>query len=623
MCDDHDEHEMEHPHADPAFDPVLTGVAQPSRRQVLAGGLAVVGAAGAGGGAFRSTGTAGAVTPASQLVGSPLVRAAMHVHASCSEGQGSWEAQFAQAAAIGTDVMYMTDHDFRALAFNYLPSLAQATMVTTTKGSLAQHLATKNGAVVRVLAESSSATAAASVTSSIQAKPTAWNRLRTHIAGQSLGVTFASARIGSGGTYEIVVTLSIHPAYGTRPAGQFQLHYRFGAIGTGSSLEGGGLIGVVKNPTPAPGARLTLNLSADVAALWPDMLAQDNAFYLLGLVANSPRKGSVVDVSASVDFVRTQNDQASLITAQQRIIDTYSPRHPNLTVYPSVEISRLLTHIIPYGVPQFWPAQSTIKTDNDYKPIAQQVHSNGGLVGLCHPFGATAGPLLSAPAQTTKRHDMFAKFLADDHLLTDLMEVGYTVRGQVSTQTHLDLWDTFSRQAIFITGNGANDDHNGVSWGSISNGFATGIWAPSTAQSALVAALASGRAYTYHAGKFKGAQIDMLVDGSVPMGKVSVSPVNQRSLAIQANGLPSGSFVDVVRGPVDFTGNDPGTAFIARLAASDFSGSGTASVAVNTSTSCFVRVQVRSSAGAIIGIGNPIWLLRTVPPGGIPAPRQP
>ena len=48
----------------------------------------------------------------------------MHVHGSWSEGTGSWQAQFQQAAANGYDLLYLTDHDIRMLARGYLSSLS-------------------------------------------------------------------------------------------------------------------------------------------------------------------------------------------------------------------------------------------------------------------------------------------------------------------------------------------------------------------------------------------------------------------------------------------------------------------------------------------------------------------
>ena len=416
MCDD-GTGSFESSDADPALDPVLNGHSHhPTRRSVLAAGA--LGLVGAATGAFAGASSALAATPASPLSSSPLVRAAMHVHASCSEGAASWETQFAQAASL-VDVLYLTDHDFRALAYNYLSSLNGVALTATSTGAFAQKVTTNTNGVVRTAAESSSATAAAAVTYAIPERPTAWNQLRTYIAGHSLVVTFPSARIDAGGTYELVVQLSNHPAFGSRPAGQFFLRYRFGAFATGRFVDATGLTGVVTHATPAAGSKVTLDIPGDVAALWPDMLAADNSFAMLSMVATSPRKGSVVDVSMSVQFVRTKNDSASLIAAQKQVLATYGPRYPRLTAYASVEISRLEPHTIPFGVPQFWPDQTTITNANHdaaYNAIAASVRAQGGLVSWNHPFGFSAGPLLSATEQVTKRRAVFASMIADNRL---------------------------------------------------------------------------------------------------------------------------------------------------------------------------------------------------------------
>ena len=76
-------------------------------------------------------------------------------------------------------------------------------------------------------------------------------------------------------------------------------------------------------------------------------------------------------------------------------------------------------------------------------------------------------------------------------------------------------------------------------------------------------------------------------------------------------------------GPVDYTGQDPGTSVVHSWTASAFpSGAGTVSVAVDTHNECFVRPQIRKS-GALTGTGNPTWLLHRPPPAGIPLARQP
>src|SRR5690242_16108504 len=112
----------------------------------------------------------GAVAAPSPFTGTNALRCAMHVHASWSEGPGSWEAQFTQAASNGLDIVYMTDHDFRATARNFITTLPATAWVRSTTGSLKQQASTTSAGGFRLLAESSSAAAAASVTLALQPK---------------------------------------------------------------------------------------------------------------------------------------------------------------------------------------------------------------------------------------------------------------------------------------------------------------------------------------------------------------------------------------------------------------------------------------------------------------------
>jgi len=618
MCDEHTSSDYDAPFDDPATDAVLSQRRfQPTRRVVLSA-MAAFGAA-----PFLVSGRPAAASSDKTFSGLAPVTTAMHVHGSWSEGTGSWEAQFAQASALGLDLLYLTDHDFRASAYNYMTSLAGVTMVNSQQGGLAQRASSLSGATLRLLAESSSASPA-SVTMSVQAQPAAFNRLRTSIAGTTLSVTFPAARIDPGSTFEIRVQLSIHPAYGTRPAGQFELHYQFGAAAPATYLTAGGLVAVVATPAPAAGSTYAFDLTRDAQSQWPDMLAVDNAFYMLTMVATSPKHGAVVDVHATIAITRTQNDEATIIALHKTVIDTYGPRYPGMAVWPSIEISRLNPHVIPYGVPAFVPDQSLITPASMatyYPQMVAAVHAQGGVVSWAHPFGYSGGPLLPQAQQDTNRRAIFTSMMADGRYATDILEIGYSVRGQASLASHVALWDTFSRWAVFVTGTGVNDDHQGLHWSTLGNGFSTGLWAASAAQSDVVAALSAGRAYTFHPGSWPGGQLDMLVDGSVPMGKVSVSSIGSRSLAVAAANLPTGSVVEIVSGAVDYTGSDPVTQTVATLPAATFGSTGIATVTVNTSASCFVRPQVRTTGGTIIGVGNPVWLLQAPPTKGIPGAR--
>ena len=217
---------------------------------------------------------------------------------------------------------------------------------------------------------------------------------------------------------------------------------------------------------------------------------------------------------------------------------------------------------------------------------------------------------------------MFGQLRAVDLYGVDILEVGYTSRGSVDTATHLDLWDTFSRDGRFLTGNGTSDDHQAGNWRSLANGFITGAWGTSVADAALVNTLSSGRVFVAHCGRWPGGEIDMIADDVTPMGSVTVNAAKDHALAVYVRNLPSGGRVELVSGPVDYGGAaDPGTQVLGSLTASDFPAWGLAHVSVSTTSSRFVPNDraVAPTASSIEKAGNcpGIWLLREQPPRGI------
>jgi hypothetical protein len=592
----------------------------PSRRAVLRAGLSAL----AGGLAVQPLSATRA--SADTFGGSRALVAAMHVHGSWSEQRASWESYGPRAREAGVDVLFMTDHDFRALCDRHWRDLVDVPFLSTFSGSLAQQEASKSGGSLRLLAESSRATAPASAIMAIDDVSTRviWDRLRSSIAGQSLRATFGPCTLADDARFAIRVALSRHPA-STTPAGDLELRYRFGTgLQAGYRLESGGLRGVVTRALPTPGNALTLDLQSDVQALWPDKIAIDNVFYQLSFVATSPRSGAVADVQLTgVEFLRTGHDSASIARDQRLLADTYGARYA-ITVHPGFEAGRAQPHLNGFSDPAFFPDQrfNTVATrDQFFRDVVADTHGRGGLVSWNHPFGASAGSLSTPAEQAIQRRQLFTSMSGNDLYGCDILEVGYAARGQADMATHLALWDTFSRHARFLTGNGVNDDHEARDWRSLMNGFSTGIWADSAEHSSLMAALAAGRAYTHHAGRWPGGQLDLLVDGTVLMGQASVSSLTSRTLEVQATNLPAGSRVETVVGPVDHAGIDPGTAVLQAIPASSFGVSGLVSETLDTTHACFVRTQVRDSLGELIGASNPIWLLRAEPPGGIPAAR--
>jgi hypothetical protein len=137
-----------------------------------------------------------------------------------------------------------------------------------------------------------------------------------------------------------------------------------------------------------------------------------------------------------------------------------------------------------------------------------------------------------------------------------------------------------------------------------------------------MAALAAGRAWCGSLTAYRGS-LDLMADGSCPMGSVSVSAATSRKLIATATEIPSGGTLQILRGTVDCAGTASlraNTQVVATYTAAQLA-SGSVTTTIDTSKSRFVRTMVRGAAGTAIGASNPVWLLRTAPPGGIPNHR--
>ena len=137
----------------------------------------------------------------------------------------------------------------------------------------------------------------------------------------------------------------------------------------------------------------------------------------------------------------------------------------------------------------------------------------------------------------------------------------------------------------------------------------------------MLTGLARGRAFVGYLGSFTGS-IDMTIDAGLPMGAVAVGNRTSRTLHIDVTDLPRHGAVQVVRGSVDYAASsdpNPSTSVVKTLGDRDLSRS--TELAIDTSDDCFHRLQVISSAGEVVGFGQPTWTMRERPEGGIPRPR--
>jgi hypothetical protein len=579
---------------------------------------------------------------------------AMHVHSSFSEYDGSMASQLFQAAANAVDVVWWTDHDQRMDGLGYR-RVVHFTSLTDERGGPGQGgtwiwqkvesgplTAGSGGGIVGQpcspndpvsggsmhLTARSRTTAPAKSGYYANSHPSRYN-YRDNLTGQSLSIDVLLSGGWTAGYLELLITSSYHRAMAGRPAGDYTLSYRCVPPGGRASRVANGIDGVITIPVKPGGGHnswdtVTVTPSEDIAALWPDLDYRDFALFELTLSAVS--EGDPVD--GYFDYLRfdRQISGEAFLTQQQEMEAVLAPQFPSVTQQQGLEVSWELPHVNWFGggvvIPDY--GNTTANTWNKYlrETLVPQAHAAGGLVSYNHPYGYGYGPKLSTGRQDALLTSVARQLLGTAALGTDLIEVGYPLRQGVDLAHHVALWDIMSRNGVFLTGNGTNDDHYGQDWLGIRDNWFSSVWAKGTAQGDLLAALAAGRAWCGSLSRYRGS-LDLLVDGSVPMGSVSVSKVATRQLAAAATGVPRQGVLQVLQGLVDYAGTAglaSNAEVIGAYTAAELAG-GPARQPVDNHADSFVRTQVLDASGTVIGLSNPVWLLRKSPPGGIPGPR--
>jgi hypothetical protein len=645
----------DHEHEQATSSPEPLEVAGHSRRSffAMAGGAAV---AASGLGALPSKKPPPPPPVHRPLTGYRDYTMAMHVHSSFSEGKASMQAQVSEAFANTIDVLWWTEHDWRMSAHGYRTTVhfdsltqeseagrpwtwqPQSSGAPTSVGGgiVSSPLSPRDPSQVgalRVTCVSSTSSTPASYRYYGNAGPARANQ-RANVTGQRLSVDVMPATVGPDAWLEILLTLSYRPAQAGRPAGQYQLSYRLGTAPAGRAVDATTpLLGVVTIPV-APGSyqTVTVNPAADVAAIWPDVMAGDNGLYDMWLGASSRNRATA---DGYFDYLTIQRAQAAgdaPLHVQAGFMAALGSAYPQMAQYAAQEASYFDQHMNLFAGDQHlydygqWPNVWSNQPNAAFATyLSDLIHGSGGLSAFNHPFGPAQKGLSTGADQDAARHKLVAALLGNGACHADIVELGFRQRGNASLETHLAVGDSLWRNGLWVTASGTNDNHTGGvgEWHKENNRFTTSAWADSAAEPDLVTALAGGRVFVGELGSWAGT-LDLSVDGVVQMGQVSVRPgLASRSLTIQAAALPVGATVELVQGPVDYAGAavlDPGSTVVTKLPASAFA-SGSAVLPVDTSTSSFVRVAVLSSTGTRIAFSNPVWLLREAARTSVPAGR--
>jgi len=483
-----------------------------SRRAVLGGGTAIVAAA-----------AAEALWRPDRLVRRPTYSAsgqpycmAMHLHACFSEGSGSMEAQLAQAAEQGVDVVWWTEHDQRMSAHAYREFIHFDGPTERENGvpwswqprTVGLAAGTTNRFVTDVYSPRDAAnpgslllgvrSGGGMVRHEVQGISPQFLQ-RTSLDGHAIQLDIRPISVSPGAFVGFEVVTSYRPARNGRRAGKYLLSYRVGGAHPPGTLVTNEETGVVTLVAARDRwTTLTLRPERDIAALWPGVDGRDAGLVDIYLVATATTAGTASAYFDRLHFIRSRSSGQAPLNTQRELVSAYETQFPTVRQLQALELSLTTPHLGWYGgrlqLPDHAGEQPLASMDPARAEAAVKlIQSRGGVASYNHMFGTGARGLTEVE-QEKARQLKAAELVANRALGCDLLEVGYRLRGGCTLDRHLSVWDTCSRNAIFLTGTGVSDDHQGRYGQDLRLNFVTWAVARRPAVNDLGGALRAGRA---------------------------------------------------------------------------------------------------------------------------------
>ena len=546
----------------------------------------------------------------------------MHVHASMSEGQGSWRAANVHAKKIGLDVLWWSDHDWRMAYHTYNrafgfegPNLATSVPTYYEPGTdlnaaannvpmtitLAPHKL--NGSVKDAIGRTTTERATEGTRSfevAASAAATGWQRYMYEIDGtrrtmkRSLAskVRLSFAAFAEGGDQVMAavrVDLSQQPP--DMRAGAIYYVLTQAAEADLKTLEDAHTR-VIRVPFE-PGAwnRVRVDVTGDADRL--QLGGIDNAMVAVsfGVLTRGPLASAFFD-----DYVIHHELQGEALRDVARQMAARYQKEYGVINYVGQELS-FQAHMNPIGerVPMIdhvkHPAGLNARETSEF------VHANGGILSLNHIFGTNMAP----PGVNTKDPDSARAFedarireLTESRVYgADILEVGYPTR-VLPMSSFLRVWDALSAAGVDVVGNGISDTHGSIAGWYDGNNFVSWVWAHSTSMADIVDGFRRGNVYFGDPVQFKGRLTLTTSDGH-QMGSVVVTKKPEHFVNVKIDGLPAGARLRVViNGQSNSEETPDRTTFEKR-------------VRVNTSAPAFVRVEAYTAQGRPLVFSNPIY----------------
>ncbi len=578
----------------------------------------------------------------------------LHIHGPLSEQNGSLDWHVDRARAIGVDVLWWTDHDWRTdllgytTRFDFENCAWDATLRKWVEPDGYEYRYMETAYAVPYSQASVSGARAYEGTKSF--------RLQVQdVAGsgfQRIEVAQTTSRRQN--VYPLVTAprlrLAVYPEEFDPAGDKLVIQVRLCEKADGwpmlryvaGSLEEEPADAI---PVDCPAGQWTvldLDVTADTWARFASggadsIRAQDNNLFDVR-VALYTRDGRTA--VAFVDELRYVADTSlagtGMLDWQRAAGAYYEARTQEVRHFVGSELSRfkIQQHMNAYA-PGFVPVDYTGRVASDSLWYAvDQVHAQGGLVSFNHPWGVG---IYGNPQETPEMKALRILKAKNDALATelyrcDMLEVGYRIRHGINLAGHLDLWDCLTANGRFVTGTGVTDTH-GTAWSIgwvpwqpsalYENNFVTWVWAEAPEERPLLDALAAGRAWFGDPYRWRGEMDLRTIDG-FPMGRVVLTDAPSHDMIVRITEAPDGGEVRVRQGRIDDTGAPSTTVSWLReesLALPAGGGEFCDTLTVDASVSSFVRVELYGPDAKPDAFSNPLCLVRQMPERGIRAAR--
>lgn len=565
----------------------------------------------------------------------------LHVHGSFSEGRGSIDSQSWQAADLGCDVVWWSDHDFRLTTFHHVRHFGfEGWEEPVQQGERWDVLVPQLAGVKRVRFRSEPPCARAEFVTTPVSEGARSLRLeyasprpdfeacwldfqcarqvhqRTLASELVLRLALWPEQVSADARPVVKVLLSEHAPRGAEDLVGASLTYVLSNEGEAPHREGEGWVVPVPY-VPGQWNQLELRLSDDAQAGYPESPGLDNALFRLSFGIEA-RKGATGIVC--LDDLRFEQGLSGrgLFTRQEKLIREVGGLYPGLTELQGVEVSLTGQHLNVFCTAPPLPDYTTLARGLPHDARApdyvdekafqdvvidwtvRETHARGGLVSYNHAFGAEGVMTASGERVTPEeRQELLTRLLESRASGADILEVGYRDRGGASLADHLWLWDQLALSGLRLVGTGVNDSHGGVErWRGTPNNFVSWIYATTPDVPHLIEGLRAGRVFFGDLERF-GGELDLVTDDGQRMGDTIVTRAERVGVELIGRGLRGAEEVVVI---------ESGTP-TARFPVQQDAFRHRHELVLSAKGPSFVRFEVHDRSGPI-ALTNPIYFQR-------------